>query len=355
MLVRDAIPRRIDTRESLGVSAKLVAEMTCDQLVADHPELADVGRLTLESDVARLLEALAIATETGGDAPFVQHARWLSAINRSRGLPSNVIEDELLQLRRLLRQSLKGTLGHKVGQILDRALLGLHEDLSDRPEHTADTVISLTGELLLAALLRGDRDRALAVMDEGIRSGLKVLDTYVGVIQPVMERIGLMWQDGSISVSEEHVATALVQSVMAHCKSHFRAGPGGTRGHMALTGVEGELHELGLQVVGDVAEADGWRVNYLGTNTPTSDTLEYLKRQQPDLIGITVTMPYNIAAATALVEGIRGTAVLKKATLFAGGQAASFNSSAWDRLAVVSEENMNASRFVALAKKYAEG
>ncbi|MBT8399266.1 MAG: cobalamin-dependent protein [Rhodothermia bacterium] len=353
MLVRDAIPRRIDVLESLGVSAKLVAEMTSDQLVTDHPELGEIDRLTLESDIARLLEALAIATETGGDAPFVQHALWLSAINQSRGLPPNVIEDELLQLRRLLRQSLKGTVGHNVGLILDRALLGLHEKVSEQPEHTADTVITLTSDLLLTAVLRADRDRALAVVDDGIRSGLKVLDTYVGVIQPVMERIGLMWQDGSISVSEEHVATALVQSVMAHCKSHFRSGPGGTRGRLALTGVPGELHELGLQVVGDVAEADGWRVHYLGTNAPTGDTLEYLKEQQPDIIGISVTMPYNIAAATALAEGIRSASILRGATVFAGGQAAPFNSSTWKSLAVISEENMDAGRFVALAKEHA--
>ncbi len=353
MLVREAIPRRIETLESLGVNAKLIADMTCDQLVADHPELRDIKRSELESDIARLLEALAIAAEIDQEAPFVQHAKWLTAINRSRSLPPNVIEDELLQLRRLLRQSVKGSLGHRVGLIIDSTILQLHETVDEVPAYTADTVITLTGELLLSALLRGERDRALAVMDDGMRSGLKVLDTYVGVIQPVMERIGMMWQNGSISVSEEHVATALVQAVMAHCRTHFRSGPSGTRGRLALTGVEGELHELGLQVIGDVAEADGWQVNYLGTNAPTADTVEYLKRREPNVIGIGVTMPYNIAAATALVEAIRGDSALRNVAVFAGGQSAYFNVSAWKRLAVISEESMNASRFVSLAKEYA--
>ena len=107
-------------------------------------------------------------------------------------------------------------------------------------------------------------------MSELLREGHPVLDVYLGVFQESLYQVGRLWESNVITVAEEHMATAITQFVLGQTYSQLPA-PGDRRGNVVLTGVAGELHQVGANMVADVLESQGFDVRFLGTNMPHTD------------------------------------------------------------------------------------
>ncbi len=74
---------------------------------------------------------------------------------------------------------------------------------------------------------------------------------------------------------------------------------------MVLTGVQGEMHQVGANMVADVLEFHGWEVRFLGTNLPQAGILRVVEEQRPDVVGISATMLFNLPRVRELIESIR--------------------------------------------------
>jgi methanogenic corrinoid protein MtbC1 len=80
---------------------------------------------------------------------------------------------------------------------------------------------------------------------------------------------------------------------------------GERRGKAVMTGVQGELHQVGANMVADIMESDGWDVVFLGTNVPAEGVIQSISRHGADLFGISSTMLFNIPMVIELVEAVR--------------------------------------------------
>ena len=66
------------------------------------------------------------------------------------------------------------------------------------------------------------------------------------------------------------------------------------RGRPVITGVEGEFHQIGANMVADVLESGGWDVRFLVTQLPHAGILDAVEEHDADLLGISVTMVCNL-------------------------------------------------------------
>ena len=135
----------------------------------------------------------------------------------------------------------------------------------------------------LDALLARDVAAARRAVDAALDAGLTVPDIYLGVLQPALYEIGRCWAVGDFSVAEEHSATAVTQSVIGMLGPRMRTAP--KDGRLAVvTGSPEERHALGVQMVADFLEGDGWEVLPLGASTPASDLAELADQERPDAV-----------------------------------------------------------------------
>jgi methanogenic corrinoid protein MtbC1 len=100
------------------------------------------------------------------------------------------------------------------------------------------------------------------------------------------------------------MATAMTQYVMAQLYPHIPSAET-TRGRAIITGVQGELHHVGANMVADLMEADGWDVRFLGTNLPHDGIVEAVEEHQADLLGISATLLASVPRVRALISGVR--------------------------------------------------
>ncbi len=155
------------------------------------------------------------------------------------------------------------------------------------------------------ALRVADAAGAERVARQGLSEGLSVAGLYQRVIAPAMWRIGTLWEQGEISVADEHLATALTHQVMAGIFGPS-LGHKVMPGRVLLAAVEGERHALGLRMAADVIELAGYETIYLGADVPTADLLRVVTARTPDLVALAATMPDSAIALDRAITEIQG-------------------------------------------------
>ena len=174
--------------------------------------------------------------------------------------------------------------------------------------------------MFLQAIVEGRRRDALAVAREALHEGMSTADLYVQIFQAALYEIGTLWEQGRISVAQEHLATATVQYVIAQVYAQLPMPPA-TRGNAIITGVQGEFHQVGANLVADLLEADGWNVRFLGTNMPHRGIIAAIQEIPTALLGISTTMLFNLPHVRELVRDVRETLGALAPRIVVGGGA----------------------------------
>ncbi len=138
---------------------------------------------------------------------------------------------------------------------------------------------------------------------QALGEGMSVAGLYQRVIAPAMWRIGELWEQGAISVADEHLATALTYQVMVGIYGPS-LGHKVMPGRILLAAVEREQHALGLRMAADVIELAGYETIYLGADVPTDDLLQAVATRAPDLIALAATMPNSAPALDRAISEI---------------------------------------------------
>jgi len=132
---------------------------------------------------------------------------------------------------------------------------------------------------LIAATTAFDATRFDALLDAAFAHGH--LPGIRDVILPFLVEIGLRWERGEINVGHEHFTSHLVERRLLTLAKGWEAGAG----PLALLACpSGERHTLGLVCFGLVLADSGWRIAYLGADTPIDDVARLSASMGPDAV-----------------------------------------------------------------------
>jgi MerR family transcriptional regulator, light-induced transcriptional regulator len=173
---------------------------------------------------------------------------------------------------------------------------------------TAPAPVSLADRLAhryAEALQAGSGRAAAAVVRRGLDAGLSPADVHHEVIAPGMRAIGALWEAGELSVAAEHLATAITHRVMADVYDELVVGAPRGRERVLVSGLPGQHHVLGLRMVADQLEGDGFDVRFLGADVPVRDLLTAVERQRPAFVALSVVLDEEIPQARATIGQLR--------------------------------------------------
>ena len=119
-----------------------------------------------------------------------------------------------------------------------------------------------------------------------------------------MRQIGYRWESGEISIAQEHFATGVIRGRLLSVARNWGAGTG----PLALLACPpGESHDLGLISFGLVLHSRGWRITYLGADTPIDTVSQAVGDLHPDAIVLAALDPAPFESAaqelSALASG----------------------------------------------------
>lgn len=140
-------------------------------------------------------------------------------------------------------------------------------------------------EEALGAAMRFDAAQLEAVLERAaVSCGIPTFLDLIAV--PSLERIGQGWADGSVSVAQEHMASAVFRRVLGWLLRVYEVH--GAAPRIVLATPQGQAHELGALLAAVSAAAEGWRVTYLGPDLPVAELVRAAEQTRADAIALSI-------------------------------------------------------------------
>lgn len=235
---------------------------------------------------------------------FLDYVGWVKVLFAGLNFPPSVLTTSLDTMKQAIRKAFPAEMAAVACETIDSAL----EKLPDTSE-TLDSFIVRESPLYdltthyHQTLLSGDRHLASQLIMDAVKDGTSVKDIYMHVFQPSQQEIGRLWQMNQVSVAQEHFSTAATQLIMSQLYPYIFATEK-TGNRLVATSVGGELHEIGVRMVTDFLEMEGWDTYYLGANTPTDSILRTIEDRQPGVMAISATITTHVSKVAALIDSI---------------------------------------------------
>ena len=232
--------------------------------------------------------------------------------------PAALVE-RLRRVARLLAQ------GHRPADLLTLkaseldALLSLNDPGTKGRERTEPAGAgSRNLEAMIQATLRFDRDALMHELHHtwGRWGPLRFLEEIAG---PFMTRVGDDWEAGRMEIRHEHFASGCLSDFLREVRDPFDREAKGPRVAAAL--LAGDAHEGGLLMVSVLLAVRGYRVIYLGADTPTDQVAATVSSGGADGVVMSVSAAVPRARAEREVHNLRE-ALSKRISLWVGGAGA---------------------------------
>ena len=140
---------------------------------------------------------------------------------------------------------------------------------------------------LLDAVTALDEDRAHAVLDTAFHER-SVESAIIDVLLPLFVRVGEMWELGRIGIAQEHFASSLVRRRLGALSLTWGVGTGPVA---VLACPPGEFHDIVLLSFGVLLGRAGWRIRYLGPDTPIHSLSQAARLTQADAVVLACRRP----------------------------------------------------------------
>jgi DNA-binding transcriptional MerR regulator len=160
--------------------------------------------------------------------------------------------------------------------------------LASRTSSRRDEIATPTAkDELAAALASFDDGEAHAVFDR-LLARLSIDALLRDVIVPYLHELGDRWERGEVSIAQEHFASTLLRGRLLGLARGWGRGIGPVA---VLACAPGEQHDLGLIAFGLALRARGWRIVYLGPDTPVASVADAARSCSPAAVVVSAVDP----------------------------------------------------------------
>lgn len=300
-----------------------LAERIVERQYALQPEFWNrygvVGREKSVRDVTYHFQYLLEALNASDPSLFTDYVAWVKVLFAGLNFPDEVMITTLNCTREVLREAFPEELMTVLDEYLEAGLQQmLHAPTTTSSFVEAQSPLTVLLQAYIEALLRGDRQAASRLVLDAVDKGASIKEIYLHVFQRSQYEIGRLWMANQVSVAQEHYCTAATQLIMSQLYPYiFSTEKTGRR--MVAACVGGELHEIGVRMVSDFFEIEGWDTYYLGANTPAATIIQTLKERQPHVLGISATMTFHISLVEDLIRQIRAAYAADPVHILVGG------------------------------------
>lgn len=224
---------------------KMVSEDVCD---------IRKNRDICERDMKYILQHLSQAVDLDSPILFRDFTTWLADVLINKKIPVSYLRTSYDILHEGIHTVFPGE--SWMDPFFDEADGSFNMVQESREEDILPPEDKLSGQYI-RYLIRADRNKARQIVMKALQKGMTIADLYLNVFEPSQRIIGRLWQTSVISVAQEHYATAVTQMIMSELYPRiFISEKNGWK--MASFCIGSELHELGIRMVADFFEMDGW-------------------------------------------------------------------------------------------------
>lgn len=160
-------------------------------------------------------------------------------------------------------------------------------------------------EKIRQAIIDGDTDEAEDAVKEALEAGNDATGLVRDALVPAMDQVAGLWKEGEYFMSDVILCANAFSGAMDAIAPALAASGAKSNGKFMIGVVEGDLHDLGKNIVVAMLKANGFEVIDLGIDVPTADFVEAVKREKPDMLGIGAYMSTTIYLLKEVIDALK--------------------------------------------------
>jgi len=140
---------------------------------------------------------------------------------------------------------------------------------------------------------------------KALEKGIKAEEVLSQALITGMTRIGIKFRENKVFVPDVLMAAKSMNIALNFLKPHFQAGKIQHKGTFIVGTVQGDLHDIGKNLVSMMVEGNGWNVIDLGVDTPTEKFLNSIEQNPESIVGLSALLTTTMMNMEKTVEEIK--------------------------------------------------
>ncbi len=228
-------------------------------------------------------------------------------------VPPDAVFDRLLRIADRVEK--EGKLPIEAGAFRPATFPASEEGAAPRKEARESEAFQLLQEDLFSGLQEEIKIHVHALLAQGGNAQ----DILHKGLLAAMEKIGQEFKHGHLFVPEVLLAARALNEALAALEPYLAGGEKKTRGKVLMGTVQGDLHDIGKNMVSILLRGVGFEVIDLGINIPSADFIKKVSELKPDILGMSALLTTTMPRMKTVIEGLGQAGLRKKVKVLVGG------------------------------------
>ena len=150
-----------------------------------------------------------------------------------------------------------------------------------------------------------DQNGADELAKQAIEEGIAPGDILSHGLMVGMEKVGVKFRENKVFVPQVLMSAKAMSAAMSHLKPFFSSGEAVRKGIFIIGTVEGDLHDIGKNLVAMMVEGNGYEVIDLGTDVKAEAFIEAAEKNPGSVIGLSALLTTTMTNMEKIVQAIK--------------------------------------------------
>ena len=172
---------------------------------------------------------------------------------------------------------------------------------------------------LVQAIADMQEEEALALTKKLLDGGAEPI-AILNACRAAMEIVGQRFEKNEYFIPELILAGEMLKTISAEVKPRLKQSVDGKKGAKVLLGtVQGDIHDIGKDIVSFMLDVNGFEVKDLGVDVPVAKFVEEIKTYQPAVVALSGFLPLAYTSMKETVEAIAAAGLRQQVKIMIGG------------------------------------
>lgn len=174
-------------------------------------------------------------------------------------------------------------------------------------------------EGLAKATIEGDAERAKQLAEEALKAGIDPYDAIMKGCAEGMKVVSDLYEKGEMFVPEILLSAEAMYAAIDVLKPHLKVEKVGKTARVVIGVVEGDIHDIGKNLVKIMMEAAGFQILDLGRDVPKSQFVEKAKEFNANVVAMSTLMTTTMGGMKDVIRLLEEAGMRDKVRVIVGG------------------------------------
>lgn len=172
---------------------------------------------------------------------------------------------------------------------------------------------------LANAVQNGDDDVTVTMVKEALSEGVPAMEILDGALVPGIQQLGELFKDGEVFLPEVLIACRAMDRGVAELKPHLKADDVHRKGKVIIGTVEGDLHDIGKNIVRLMLECAGFEVVDLGVDVSATSFVDAVKQHSPNIVAMSALLTITMTNMPEVISALDKAGLRDRVRVMIGG------------------------------------